>query len=913
MRRSTRTWTVGIALTGLFAPARAGEVWIVDDDASPDADFHAIQDAIDAAFPGDVVLVLNGSYAPFVLDRELTILGYLKDEVSVVGTCRIVGVAGATIAELELDRLELANCAGAVVVQHLEVDELDVSNCADVRLLDVEVVPDVSGRRAARVIGSRVEFVDCLLRGTDGANSFPPLGQHGGDGLECTGASRVHLVRTTVRGGHGEDMPESPAGSGGDGGNGLRLLQSSRAILAGDGTSSVSGGQGGEGYIRYGEDGCGIDLLGTTTHVRHSGVTIDWICGNGVVEHAVPDDPIVRPPVDPAHGAFLRWEVLAQPGHHVLLTIGHEPAVVPDPASPIERLNVPLRKVDLGLVPPSGIVSYAPDLEELAGVLYGLRYVFQATVTAPSSEVRRTNSAPFVAPVWRDCNGNGVFDAQDIAQGSSIDCNADGLPDECEVDCNLNGQADMCDVGQGASEDCDGNGIPDECETDCDGNGVNDLCEQIDCNENGVLDGCDIVQGTSADCDANGVPDECETDFIERYVIDDEPLAGEFGRAVAMDGNVLLVSALESTFVDGIVYSYRRLGGGNGWTLQSTIDEPGVMHFGHSVDIDGARAVVGARGTIGLRAYAYRRIASGAWIFEAQLDAPGTVPSYDGGKVAISGDALILGAPTHDGGGCCDWGAAFVYRRAPGGWTLEATLIPSDAAHGQQFGIDVDLEGDVAVVGADRDDEHGFFAGAVYVFRHDGAGNWNEEAKLIPPSVGIYDQFGKVVAFDNGRLVAAAPDNSTVIGEGVFVYERIGASWTLTAEIPNPGLHASYGEALALRGDRLVVGSPTDDLPPDPTGSGFVHLYERQTDQSWLRIAELRRPGLSGIAEFGRSVTTDGVSTVIGVPRFTLNAGAAIWYVPGDCNANGIPDDCDLAAGTSADTNNNAVPDECET
>ena len=31
-----------------------------------------------------------------------------------------------------------------------------------------------------------------------------------------------------------------------------------------------------------------------------------------------------------------------------------------------------------------------------------------------------------------------------------------------------------------------------------------------------------------------------------------------------------------------------------------------------------------------------------------------------------------------------------------------------------------------------------------------------------------------------------------------------------------------------------------------------------------------------------------------------------------DCNSNGIPDDCDISAGTSADTNQNGAPDECD-
>jgi hypothetical protein len=32
----------------------------------------------------------------------------------------------------------------------------------------------------------------------------------------------------------------------------------------------------------------------------------------------------------------------------------------------------------------------------------------------------------------------------------------------------------------------------------------------------------------------------------------------------------------------------------------------------------------------------------------------------------------------------------------------------------------------------------------------------------------------------------------------------------------------------------------------------------------------------------------------------------------GDCNANGIPDGCDIAAAISEDANTNGIPDECE-
>ncbi|MFH0983680.1 MAG: hypothetical protein V2A79_19370 [Planctomycetota bacterium] len=131
-------------------------------------------------------------------------------------------------------------------------------------------------------------------------------------------------------------------------------------------------------------------------------------------------------------------------------------------------------------------------------------------------------------PFLTDCNDNGIDDSQDIAHGTSEDCDSNGTPDECQPDCNSNGVADACDIAQGTSGDCDGNGTPDECQPDCNSNGVADTCDiaqgtsedcdgngtpdecEPDCNTNGVADSCDIAGGTSVDCQPDGIPDECE-------------------------------------------------------------------------------------------------------------------------------------------------------------------------------------------------------------------------------------------------------------------------------------------------------------------------------------------------------------------------------------------------------------------
>jgi len=70
-----------------------------------------------------------------------------------------------------------------------------------------------------------------------------------------------------------------------------------------------------------------------------------------------------------------------------------------------------------------------------------------------------------------------------------VDCNNNGLPDECEIDggtaedCNENGVPDVCDIADGTSEDANGNGIPDECEDECpadfDGDGDVDTADLL--------------------------------------------------------------------------------------------------------------------------------------------------------------------------------------------------------------------------------------------------------------------------------------------------------------------------------------------------------------------------------------------------------------------------------------------------
>ncbi len=119
-----------------------------------------------------------------------------------------------------------------------------------------------------------------------------------------------------------------------------------------------------------------------------------------------------------------------------------------------------------------------------------------------------------------DCDGSGVPDLCEIADGLLTDCDDNGVPDSCQIaagldqDCDGNGVLDSCDIAAG-SDDCDQNGLLDSCEialSDCNLNGELDACES-DCNANGFPDDCDIASGTVPDCNSNGNPDDCDIFF----------------------------------------------------------------------------------------------------------------------------------------------------------------------------------------------------------------------------------------------------------------------------------------------------------------------------------------------------------------------------------------------------------------
>ncbi len=307
----------------------------------------------------------------------------------------------------------------------------------------------------------------------------------------------------------------------------------------------------------------------------------------------------------------------------------------------------------------------------------------------------------------------------------------------------------------------------------------------------------------------------------------------QFGYATAISGEVAVIGALyndDNGENSGSAYVFRY--NGASWVQEAKLlpgDGAAYDQFGVSVALDGDVAVIGANGndeggsSIGA-AYVFRYDGS-TWSQEAKLQAADGA-GYDqfGYDVDVDANTAIIGALYHDDG-ASNAGSAYVFRYGGTGWSQEAKLLASDGASADQFGWAVGVSGEVAVVGALNNDDRGSNSGSAYVFRYGGA-SWSQEAKLLASDGAAYDQFGYAVGVDGDTVVIGAiyhDDNGSNSGSA-YVFHHGGTSWVQESKLlaPDGQAYDQFGVAVAISGDTAVIGAYTDDDNGDNSGSAYV-------------------------------------------------------------------------------------------
>lgn len=197
-------------------------------------------------------------------------------------------------------------------------------------------------------------------------------------------------------------------------------------------------------------------------------------------------------------------------------------------------------------------------------------------------------------------------------------------------------------------------------------------------------------------------------------------------------------------------------------------------------------------------------------------------------------------------------GAAYVFVRTGSSWSQQAYLKATNADAGDHFGTSVAVSGDTVVVGAptegsnatgvdgDGHDNSAQFSGAAYVFVRSG-GVWSQQAYLKASNTSIADVLGFSVAVSGDTVVVGAQgedssatgingnqaDNSARGSGAAYVFVRSGASWSQLAYIKasNTDSLDILGGSVAVSGDTVVIGASAE-------GSSATGVNGNQADNS---------------------------------------------------------------------------------
>lgn len=339
--------------------------------------------------------------------------------------------------------------------------------------------------------------------------------------------------------------------------------------------------------------------------------------------------------------------------------------------------------------------------------------------------------------------------------------------------------------------------------------------------------------------------------------------------------------------------------------------------YGNSVDIEGGFAVVGvilddedaleqnyidSAGSVTV----FQKNNSGVWVFYQKLVAPDRVQgALFGTAVKINeGQIIVSAAEDHTdllgNNYIYRTGSVYVYELVGTVWTFTQKIIASDRGHVKSyFGWSLDVDGSHMLVGAKGDslEADGVTlttdGGSAYFYEKAPSGTWSFVQKVVNSDRNSGDDFGFSVGItQGGRAIVGAPQQDlNVAGANIgpnsgaaYLYEKVGASWTFVEKkvLPSGGPFDEYGFAVAIEGDRAVVGAPRHNVGTQVIGK--IHVLERASATSWNSLGT-RVSNLStnlSLGAFGGALEMEGDKLFVGAPAesvgFTFVKGNVYLY-----------------------------------
>ena len=212
-----------------------------------------------------------------------------------------------------------------------------------------------------------------------------------------------------------------------------------------------------------------------------------------------------------------------------------------------------------------------------------------------------------------------------------------------------------------------------------------------------------------------------------------------------------------------------------------------------------------------------------------------------GRRVATAGGLVVASAPFDDDNGI-DSGSVYVFDAATGDEL--AKLTASNGAADDLFGLGIAADGDLLAVGAPFADTVGDGSGVVYLFD---LTTFEPIGTLLADTTAAGDRFGRSIGIDGGLIVVGADraDAQGDVSGAAYVFDRATHQQIATL-LPSDGESGDvFGNAVAVSGNRVLVGAEGDDDLGDFAGAAYLFTVDIQPC-----LADVNNDGLATPADF---------------------------------------------------------------
>jgi len=211
---------------------------------------------------------------------------------------------------------------------------------------------------------------------------------------------------------------------------------------------------------------------------------------------------------------------------------------------------------------------------------------------------------------------------------------------------------------------------------------------------------------------------------------------------------------------------------------------------------------------------------------ENKLASNGTRRDFFGLSVSLSGPLALVGAYGDDIEGNSDQGSAYLFNCSSVPCTLVDRLIATDGGDGDRFGFSVFLWGSFALIGAPLDDiGENAVQGSAYLFNCTSL-PCSQADKLIASDGATVGRFGQSVSLDGYlALVGANEDNNSKGSAYIFNCTSLPCSQADKLIASDGAAVDRFGRSVSLSGSWALVGADEDDIETN-ANQGSAYLFD---------------------------------------------------------------------------------------